>query len=163
MELLPGGRHVDHAAGQRLALHEGRRVRHGRERGVPAARQKCSYKCNTTCMLPALYPGGLLHGGRGYDHPHAPVAVPGHGAAPGVHQEAHQETSLYSIVSIIYTMQFYLFSPCWRAPPLVTGARSLPSRVPCDHPSASPCPGAGQRGHCPSPSPCPCSWTWSTW
>ena len=35
VELLPGGRHVDHAAGQRLALHEGRRGRHCRERGVP--------------------------------------------------------------------------------------------------------------------------------
>ena len=43
---------------------------------------------------PALYPGGLLHGGRGDDHPHAPVAVPRHGAAPGVHQEADQEVSL---------------------------------------------------------------------
>ena len=54
-------------------------------------------------------------------------------------------------------------SPCWRAPRQGTGARSLPSRVPCDHPSASPCPGAGRQGQCPCPCPCPCSWTWSTW
>ena len=59
-------------------------------------------------VAPALYPGGLLHGGRGYDDPHAPVAVPSHGAAPGVHQEAHQKTSLVGGLSAVFIAKIFL-------------------------------------------------------
>lgn len=38
-----------------------------------------------------LHPGWLLDGAGRDDDPHPPVAVAGHGAAPGVHQEADQE------------------------------------------------------------------------